>query len=48
MIAMTGKFSRKLLCLAVASACAGTAFAGPAGPVVGVGSATYAPATQWK
>ncbi len=42
---MTGKFSRKLLCLAVASTCGGTAVAAPAGPVVSVGSATYAPAT---
>lgn len=45
MIAATCKFSRKLLCLAVATAGVGTAYAGPAGPVVSAGSATYAPAT---
>jgi len=39
------KFSRKLLCLAVAGACMRSAFAGPAGPVVHAGSASYDPAT---
>jgi filamentous hemagglutinin family protein len=42
---MGGRFSRKLLCAAVASACVGTAIAAPVGPVVGVGSAVYVPAT---
>ena len=45
MIGVNGRFSRKLLCLAVACACASTAFAGPAGPVVGAGSASYNPAS---
>jgi filamentous hemagglutinin family protein len=45
MIGISGKFSRKLLCAAVASACVGTALAGPVGPVVSAGSATYAAAT---
>jgi glutaredoxin-like protein len=45
MISTTGEFSRKLLCLAVASACAGAAFAAPAGPVLSAGGASYAPAT---
>lgn len=39
------KLSRKLLCLALASAGAGSAIAGPAGPVVSAGSAGYNPAT---
>ena len=47
---MTHKFSRNLLCLAWVSAWvsawAGGVFAGPAGPVVGVGSAGYSAATQ--
>ena len=43
---MTHKFSRNLLCLALVSAWAGGVFAGPAGPVVGVGSAGYSAATQ--
>ena len=38
---MNGKFSRKCLCLAVSAACSGTAFAGPVGPVVTSGGATY-------
>lgn len=45
MIGVSDKFSRKLLCLTVAGVCAGTAVAGPAGPVVSAGNATYAPAT---
>jgi filamentous hemagglutinin family protein len=45
MTAITRKFSRRFLCLAVIAACAGTAFAGPAGFVVSAGSASYAPAT---
>src|SRR3990172_5496156 len=45
MTVVSGKFSRKLLCLAVACACAGRAVAGPAGPVVSAGSASYDPAT---
>jgi filamentous hemagglutinin family protein len=42
---MNGKFSRKLLCAAVASACAGGALAGPVGPTVTAGAATFNPAT---
>ena len=41
----SSKFSRKLLCLAVAGACAGSAVAAPTGPVVNAGSASYDPAT---
>jgi filamentous hemagglutinin family protein len=39
------KFSRKLICLALACAGAGAAYAGPAGPVVSAGRASYDPAT---
>ena len=46
MNAITHKFSRKLLCLALVLAWAGGVFAGPVGPVVGVGSAGYSAATQ--
>lgn len=45
MAGISRKLSRKLLCLAVASVGAGSAFAGPAGPVVSAGSASYNPAT---
>ena len=38
---MSRRLSTKLYFLTLASACAGAAFAGPAGPVVGVGSANY-------
>jgi len=44
MIGISRKFSRKLLCLAAASACAGTVAAGPAGFALSAGSASYAPA----
>jgi filamentous hemagglutinin family protein len=45
MLVSSGRFSRKVICVAVASACTGAAFAAPVGPVVGAGSASYAPAT---
>lgn len=48
MTAMTAadrNFSRILLCLAAACACAGPAIAGPAAPVVSAGGASYNPAT---
>ena len=45
MVAITRRFSQKLLFLAVASACAGTVSAGPTGFAVSAGSAGYAPAT---
>jgi filamentous hemagglutinin family protein len=45
MVNVSGSFSRHVLCLAVACACAGTAHAGPAGPVVSAGRASYDPAT---
>ena len=45
MIGIGARFSRKLLCAAVSSACAGAALAGPLAPTVSSGSASYAPAT---
>jgi filamentous hemagglutinin family protein len=45
MIAVSGKVLHRLFCLAAVCACAGTAFAGPAGPVVSAGRASYDPAT---
>jgi len=42
---VSSKFSRKLLCLAVAGACVRSAVAGPAAPVVNAGHASYDPAT---
>ena len=45
MVTISRGFSQKLLCLAVASACAGPVSAGPAGFAVSAGSAGYAPAT---
>ena len=45
MNATCARFSRKLLCAAVSSACAGAALAAPAAPVISAGSATYSPAT---
>ena len=42
---LSGKFSRRLLCLALAFADAGVAYAGPAGPSVSAGRASYDPAT---
>lgn len=45
MAAVASSISFKLLCLAAACACAGTAVAGPAAPLVNAGSASYKPAT---
>ena len=42
---LSGKFSRTMLCLAVACAYASAAHAGPAGPVVSAGRASYDAAT---
>ena len=42
---LSGKFSRTMLCLAVVCAYASAAHAGPAGPVVSAGRASYDPAT---
>lgn len=47
MVSVSGRISRNLLCLVAACACAsaGPAFAGPTGPVVSAGRASYDPAT---
>ncbi len=45
MTAVHCSYSRKLLCLAAACACAEAALAGPAAPVVNAGSASYNPTT---
>ena len=45
MKAVSGRFSRNLFYLAAACACAGTAAATPAVPVISAGNASYNPAT---